>query len=159
MGAFGAQTVRTPSLDGIAAHGMRFTAAYAPVPLTLPSHVSMLSGWLPVQHSVRTNDGYRVPESVPLVAEALRGAGYRTAAVVGSAVLRASTGIGRGFDRFDDDMGRATERRGGEVVRRAAEWLATVGSQRYFLWVHLYDPHLPYDAPEPFAQRVPAAPV
>jgi arylsulfatase A-like enzyme/tetratricopeptide (TPR) repeat protein len=151
VGAYGSQTVKTPALDSVAAHGMRFSAAYAVVPLTLPSHVSMLSGRLAVAHTVRTNDGYRVPESVPLVAEALHRAGYRTAAFVGSAVLKSSTGLGRGFDRFDDDMGQAAERRGGEVVRRATEWLATIGTNRYFLWVHLNDPHLPYDAPEPFA--------
>ncbi len=149
VGAYGS-LVRTPALDRLAAEGVRFDAAYAPVPLTLPSHVSMFSGRLPVEHTVRTNDGYRVPDGVPLAAEALRRAGYRTAAFVGSAVLRSSTGIGRGFERFDDEMGNGAERRGADVVARAVEWLDGVGDAPFFLWVHLYDPHLPYDAPEPF---------
>lgn len=153
VGAYGSRTVRTPALDRLASDGLRFDAAYATVPLTLPSHVSILSGRLPVEHTVRTNDGYQVPDSVPLVAEALRADGYRTAAFVGSAVLRASTGIARGFERFDDETGTSGERRGAEVVERAGEWLRGIGEEPFFLWVHLYDPHLPYDAPEPFATQ------
>lgn len=151
VGAYGSKIARTPALDSVAAKGIRFNAAYATVPLTLPSHTSILSGRLPVEHSVRTNDGYRVPDNVPLVAETLRRTGYRTAAFVGSVVLRSSTGIGRGFDLFDDDMGQRAERPGGEVVQRAMKWLGSVGGARFFIWVHLNDPHLPYDAPEPFA--------
>jgi len=158
VGAYGSKIVRTPALDSIAAQGIRFNAAYATVPLTLPSHLSILSGRLPVEHSVRTNDGYRVPDDVPLVAETLRRTGYRTAAFVGSVVLRSSTGIGRGFDLFDDDMGQRAERPGGEVVQRAIEWLGSVGRDRFFIWVHLNDPHLPYDAPEPFATEYSAHP-
>ncbi len=153
VGVYGSRAVRTPALDRLASEGLRFDAAYATVPLTLPSHVSILSGRLPVEHSVRTNDGYQVPDGVPLVAEALRGAGYRTAAFVGSAVLRASTGLARGFERFDDATGTSGERRGAEVVERAGRWLGDVGTEPFFLWVHLYDPHLPYDAPEPFASE------
>lgn len=158
VGAYGSRTVRTPALDRLASEGLRFDAAYATVPLTLPSHVSILSGQLPVEHTVRTNDGYQVPESVPLVAEALRGAGYRTAAFVGSAVLRASTGIARGFERFDDETGKSGERPGAVVVERAGDWLGGIGEAPFFLWVHLYDPHLPYDAPEPFAGQYPGRP-
>jgi arylsulfatase A-like enzyme/Flp pilus assembly protein TadD len=153
VGAYGARGVRTSALDGLAASGVRFDAAYAVVPLTLPSHVSMLSGRLPVEHSVRTNDGYRVPDGVPLVAEALRAAGFRTAAFVGSIVVRGSTGLARGFERYDDDLGGAPERRAEAVVESAARWLRDVGEAPFFLWVHLYDPHLPYAAPEPFAAQ------
>ncbi len=150
VGAYGAKTVLTPAIDSIAAHGIRFTAAYSTVPLTLPSHLSILSGRLPVEHSVRSNDGYHVPNSVPLVAEALGRSGYRTAAFVGSSVLRSSTGISRGFQLYDDDMGQAAERPGGEVVRRAIQWLQTLRGEPFFLWVHLNDPHLPYNPPEPY---------
>jgi arylsulfatase A-like enzyme/predicted Zn-dependent protease len=153
VGAYGATALATPALDELAARGTRFTAAYATVPLTLPSHVSMLSGLLPLEHSVRTNDGYRVPDDVPIVAEALREAGYRTAAVVGSAVLRGGTGISRGFETFDDEVGADGARRAAEVVTAAASWLDAVGTQPFFLWVHLFDPHLPYDPPEPFASK------
>ena len=150
VGAYGAKTVLTPAIDSIAAHGIRFTAAYSTVPLTLPSHVSILSGRLPVEHSVRSNDGYHVPNSVPLVAETLGRSGYRTAAFVGSSVLRSSTGISRGFQLYDDDMGQAAERPGGEVVERAIQWLRTLRGEPFFLWVHLNDPHLPYNPPEPY---------
>jgi arylsulfatase A-like enzyme/Tfp pilus assembly protein PilF len=158
VGAYGSTAVRTPALDAIAADGIRFSAAYATVPLTLPSHASMLSGRLPVAHTVRTNDGYRVPSEVPLVAETLRQAGFRTAAFVGSIVLGSATGIDRGFETFDDDMGQKAERRCEEVVQRAASWLSTVGPDRYLLWVHMNDPHLPYDPPEPFASEYGASP-
>lgn len=153
VGAYGAGSVPTPALDRLAAEGVRFTAAYAPAPLTLPAHASILSGQLPIEHTVRSNDGYRVPADVPLVSEALRAAGYRTAAVIGSAVLRAETGIGRGFETFDDRVGPAGARRAGEVIDNALGWLETVRDQSFFLWVHLFDPHLPYDPPEPFASR------
>lgn len=153
VGAYGFRTVPTPALDNLAAQGTRFTAAYATVPLTLPAHVSMLSGRLPVEHSVRTNDGYRVSHEVPMVAEALRAAGYRTAAFVGSAVLRRETGIARGFDVFDDNVGPGGARRAADVVAAASTWLDSAGSHPFFLWVHLFDPHLPYDPPEPFASR------
>jgi tetratricopeptide (TPR) repeat protein len=153
VGAYGSRVVPTSVLDSLAAQGTRFTAAYATAPLTLPAHVSMLSGQLPVEHTVRTNDGYRIPDTVPLVAESLRAAGYRTAAVVGSAVLRGATGIARGFEIFDDRVGPAGARRAADVIAAAGAWLDTVGAQPFFLWVHLFDPHLPYDPPEPFASR------
>jgi choline-sulfatase len=150
VGAYGSKTVLTPAIDSVAAHGIRFDAAYSTVPLTLPSHLSILSGRLPVEHSVRSNDGYRVPDNVPLVAEALEHSGYRTAAFVGSSVLRSSTGISRGFQLYDDDMGQAAERPGGEVVRRTIDWLQSIKEEPFFLWMHLNDPHLPYNPPEPY---------
>ena len=150
VGAYGSKTVPTPAIDSLAAHGIRFDAAYSTVPLTLPSHVSILSGRLPIEHSVRTNDGYHVPKSIPLVAETLAHFGFRTAAFVGSYVLRSSTGISRGFQLYDDDMGQAAERPCGEVIRRVNQWLPSVKSDPFFVWVHLNDPHLPYTPPEPY---------
>lgn len=154
LGAYGARHVATPALDRLAGEGVRFDAAYAVAPLTLPSHVSMLSGWLPAAHGVRTNDAFRVPPGVPLVAESLRDAGYETAAFVGSFVLGRRTGIDRGFAHFDDEVGTAGERRGEDVVRRAAEWLARRQTGRpFFVWVHLFDPHLDYEPPEPYRSQ------
>jgi len=150
VGAYGSRTVPTPAIDSLAAHGIRFNAAYSAVPLTLPSHLSILSGRLPIENSVRSNDGYHVPESVPLVAASLARSGYRTAAFVGSSILRSTTGISRGFQLFDDDMGQAAERPGGEVIRRANQWLATINGEPFFIWVHLNDPHLPYKPPDPY---------
>jgi arylsulfatase A-like enzyme/Flp pilus assembly protein TadD len=158
VGAYGGRTVKTPALDRLAESGRRFAAAYAVAPLTLPSHVSMLSGRLPVEHGVRTNDGYRVPEATPLVADTLRRAGFRTAAFVGSTVVRGATGLARGFEQYDDRMGGAPERRAELVVGRATQWLATVGDAPFFVWIHLYDPHLPYAAPEAFASAHPKQP-
>ena len=154
LGAYGARQIETPALDRLAREGIRFAAAYAVAPLTLPSHVSMLSGWLPAAHGVRTNDAFSVPAGVPLVAESLRDAGYNTAAFVGAFVLGRRTGIARGFAHFDDEVGPAGERRGDEVVRRAREWLARRDPDRpFFAWVHLFDPHLDYDPPEPYRSR------
>jgi arylsulfatase A-like enzyme/Tfp pilus assembly protein PilF len=153
VGAYGAQDVGTPWLDRIAREGLRFDAAYATVPLTLPSHVSMLSGLLPAAHTVRTNDGFRVPDGVPLVAEALRGTGYDTAAIVGAYVVRAGTGLGRGFNHYDDAVGPGGERRGSEVSALARAWLAKPRSRPWFLWLHFFDPHLQYDPPEPYRSR------
>ncbi len=155
VGAYGARTVRTPALDRIASSGILFSNAYATVPLTLPSHLSILSGRLPVEHTVRTNDGYQLPINVPLVSETLRRSGYATAAFVGSAVLRSSTGISRGFDHYDDDMHGAGERRCGEVVDRALGWFSHLPTRDFFVWVHLNDPHLPYKAPAGFASKYP----
>jgi arylsulfatase A-like enzyme/Tfp pilus assembly protein PilF len=151
VGAYGSGRARTPTLDALAANGIRFDAACATAPLTLPSHVSMLSGLLPVAHTVRTNDGYRVPTGVTLVSEHLASAGYRTGAFVGAAVLRRDTGIDRGFQTFDD-TGELAERRAGAVIERAMAWLRAGKARPFFLWVHLYDPHLPYDPPAPHTE-------
>ena len=151
VGVYGDPNARTPSLDALAARGIRFDAAYATAPLTLPSHVSILSGLLPVTHSVRTNDGYRVPDGITLVGRSLQEVGYRTAAFVGAMVLRRETGIDHGFQVFDDDMGALPERRADAVVQRAVAWLQSVDSAPTFVWVHLYDPHLPYDPPTRYA--------
>ena len=150
VGAYGARDVATPALDRLAREGVRFDAAYATVPLTLPSHATILSGWLPAAHSVRTNDGYRVPPEVPLVAQSLREAGYDTGAVVGAFVLRRATGLARGFALYVDDMGPRGERRAGEVAARARQWLEQPRSVPWFLWVHFFDAHLDYDPPEPY---------
>ncbi len=153
VGVYGARDLETPAFDRLAGEGVRFEHAYATAPLTLPSHVSMMSGLLPPTHTVRTNDGFHVPDQVPLVAEALRNAGYATGAVVGSFVLRGATGLRRGFASYDDDVGADGERRGHEVEARAGAWLEQPRSTPWFLWVHFFDPHLTYDPPEP--QRSP----
>jgi choline-sulfatase len=152
VGVYGG-SVDTPTLDRLAKEGIRFEAAASTVPLTLPAHVSMLSGRLPVAHTVRTNDGFDVPREVVLVSESLKEAGYETAAFVGASVLRSETGIGRGFDLFDDDVGSRGERRGEAVADRTVAWLQRTPQQPFFLWVHFYDPHAEYDPPEPYRSR------
>ena len=143
----------TPAIDGLAARGVRFTNARATAPLTLPSHVSIMTGLLPPAHGVRENGVVFRPRQ-PTLARAFRDAGYRTAAFVGAYVLDARFGVADGFEQYDDRVPRdpdaaerlEAERRGSEVVDAALGWLQAAPSP-YFLWVHLYDPHAPYEPP------------
>lgn len=153
VGVYGARDVETPALDRLASEGVRFEAAYVTVPLTLPSHVSMLTGQLPVSHSVRGNDALRVPEQAPLVASMLQAAGYETAAFVSSAVLSRASGLDRGFDVYDDRVDATGERPAVAVAAEVVKWLATERDKPFFLWVHFYDAHLPYAPPEPYRTR------
>jgi choline-sulfatase len=146
----------TPSIDALALGGARFDAARTVVPLTLPSHVTIMTGQLPLVHHVRENGVVFKPGPPPL-AGMLHDAGYRTGAFVGAYVLNRVFGLAQGFDVYDDrvprdpNLGRQLEaqRRGSEVVDAALAWLRDV-QQPFFLWVHLYDPHAPYDPPAEF---------
>jgi arylsulfatase A-like enzyme len=165
-GARGSEAAVTPALDALGRRGAVFLDATAHAPLTLPSHTSILTGRYPPTHGVHDNGGFHLAADVPTVATALHDAGFHTAAFVSSFVLRASAGLARGFDVYDDRFegaGRAhqtasaLERRGPEVAREAARWLAAA-APRFFLWVHFYDPHAPYDPPPAFASRFPGHP-
>ena len=164
VGCYGASGARTPHLDTIAAKGVRFAAAFSPVPLTLPAHATLLSGRDPHAHGVRHNSIHRLPPGVPVLAERLASAGYATAAVVAARVLDRRFGLDRGFARYDDDVRGVApgpigfaERPANEVVDAALSWLATA-PVRFFLWVHLYDPHRPYAPPPGFASGFAARP-
>ncbi|HKB15987.1 MAG TPA: sulfatase-like hydrolase/transferase [Planctomycetota bacterium] len=154
LGCYGSPGARTPVLDGLAREGVLFETAISPVPLTLPAHVSLLSGRLPPGHGVRVN-GQRVPESLPTLASVLADRGYATAAFVGAAIVGTGTGLQRGFARFDREFilsapGARAERRAGEVNAAALEWADGLAGRRpYFAWVHYYDPHDPYEPPAP----------
>ncbi len=102
VGAYGNTTGLTPTLDGLAAAGLRYTHAFSHAPMTLPAHASILTGRIPIRHGIRNNGGYRLGEDVPTLATVLRGAGYRTGAFVGAFVLDARYGLSRGFDNYDD---------------------------------------------------------
>jgi choline-sulfatase len=154
LGAYGSAKGLTPALDRFAQGATRFTAAVTQVPLTLPAHATILTGLHPAKHGVRTNDGFRLGAGVPTLAEALRARGYATGAFIGGYPLRTSSGLARGFDRYDDDFLRAAgavERPADEVVRSAVAWIDGRQSQPFFAWLHLYDPHSPYTPPAPFA--------
>jgi len=163
LGAYGYASASTPHFDALARRGILFTKAFTPAPLTLPSHVSLFSGLYPFRHGVLVNGTDSVPGRVLLLASELRSEGFATGAAVGSVVLRSETGIARGFDFFDESFAAnakprpgqlaAAERRGEEVVESAGRWLDGLGKERFFLWVHLYDPHAPYDPPEPYGER------
>lgn len=149
-----------PTLSALAAEGVRFTAARTAVPLTLPSHTTLLTGQRPPQHGVRLN-GQTLAADVPTLATALSGAGYRTAAFVGAYALDRRFGLARGFSTYDDQVTRdwdaaerlEAERPAGAVVDAAIAWLDRAPADPFFLWVHLYDPHAPYAPPEPYRTR------
>jgi arylsulfatase A-like enzyme/Tfp pilus assembly protein PilF len=148
-----ARTVETPAFNAIAARGRRFTQAYATVPETLPSHTSMMTGLYPAGHGVHEN-GRRVSDDTPLLAERLEAAGYRTAAFVSTFTLARRFGLARGFEVYDDQWrADAVERSSRETTDRALALLDRRAGSPLFLWVHYNDPHAPYDPPEPFRSR------
>jgi choline-sulfatase len=150
LGCYGASRASTPHLDALARRGVRFDAALSPAPLTLPAHASLFSGSVPRRHGARDNSGFTVGAGVPLLAETLRRAGYDTRAFVSSYVLDRGTGLARGFAQYDDTL--REERDAGRTVDAAIASIPTLAGP-FFLWVHLYDPHLPYAAPEPYASK------
>lgn len=145
--------VETPSFDAIAGRGRRFRQAYATSPQTLPSHASMMTGLYPAAHGIHENARY-LPRDTTLLAERLRKEGYRTAAFVSAYPLAAQFGLARGFEVYDDDMGNGrSERSARETTDRALSYLEKADARPLFLWVHFFEPHHPYEPPEPFRSR------
>ena len=151
---------KTPNLDALAARGVLFTHATAQVPLTLPSHACIMTGAYPTVHGLRDMGGFVLDKSHPTIASLTQAAGFQTAAVVGSRAVARHFGLAHGFDTYDDDMGPQTEegklpgifaeRRAGVVTDHALDWLKQNAQRKFFLWAHYYDPHAPYDPPEPY---------
>ncbi len=164
LGCYGRLGAATPSLDALARGGVLFENALSPAPITLVSHATMLTGLAPRRHGVRDNAGFRLDGSHPTLATILKANGYRTAAAVSSAVLDRSTGIGRGFDTFDDRVRVGArselnfEERAASQVTAAARGLLDSLQPPFFLWVHYYDPHAPYVPPPSFRTRFKANP-
>ena len=157
---YGYGGVATPALDALRRDAVLFAQAFTPAPLTLPAHASLMTGLLPPQHGVRDNSGYRLGPEVSTLAELLRQHGYRCGGFVSAFVLREGTGIGSGFEVWDDDVGTATrstmadlQRPGPETLSAALAWLAAVRDEPFFLFLHLYEPHTPWSPPEPAASR------
>ena len=164
LGCYGATRAMTPALDGLARRGVRFDAALSPAPLTAPAHASLLTGRVPRRHGVRDNAGFPLAADVPTLAEQLARAGYDTRAFVSSFVLDRSVGLARGFAQYDDAV-RVGDRRAFAYEERSARQtidaaLASLPklATPFFLWVHLYDPHLPYVPPEPYASKLAGRP-
>jgi choline-sulfatase len=161
--AYGYQKVRTPAIDALAADGVVFERAYAHVPQTLPSHASMLTGLLPFEHGVRDNLGFAVKPYERMVQQLLRERGYTTGGFVSAYVLRKETGIGAGFDAYDSDFPATSpelsvgqvQRDGAQTVDHATRWMAQAASDRFFLFLHLYEPHVPYTPPSRYASYAP----
>jgi arylsulfatase A-like enzyme/Flp pilus assembly protein TadD len=159
VGCYGAQTVKTPTLDALAQDGVVFERAISQVPLTWPSHAVILTGTYPFQNGVQDFTGQPLAQQFRTVSQAFQKAGYATGAVVSAFVLDRSWGLARGFDFYDDAFSAETfekkdaglvDRRAGESVAHAIAWLKKTPRRPFFLWLHLYDPHSPYDPPEPY---------
>jgi len=161
LGCYGYSKIETPNLDRIARQGVLFENAVAPAPLTAPSHACMMTGLYPTAHKVRNTGGFVLSPSEPTLAKLLQDQGWDTAAFVGSSVLKRRFGFNQGFPVYDDEMptpakGSAQaepERRANEVLDRAVKWLDAQSGKPFFLWVHVYDPHIPYDPPAPFREK------
>jgi len=155
VGAYGAARAATPSLDALAAHGVRFDRAQTAVPLTGPSHATILTGQYPPAHGVRGNVVFSLGTRYPTAASRLKRLGYHTAAFVGAYPVAAAFGFNQGFDTFDESFHESApgeqgaERRANDVSDAALRWLADA-PRPFFAWLHYYDPHAPYDPPEPF---------
>jgi arylsulfatase A-like enzyme/Tfp pilus assembly protein PilF len=171
LGAYGGAAGLTPTLDRLATTGIRYANAYSHVPMTLPAHTSILTGLMPAHHGVHNNVSYRLGDRVPTLATVLQGAGYRTGAFVGAFVLDARFGLNRGFDVYDDRLPtnagevsfQFVQRRADEVLRAAGDWVLEADEHPaaaaahpapgpWFCWVHLFDPHTPYDAPAEYRE-------
>lgn len=167
LGCYGHSGGATPRLDALAARGVRFAHAYAPAPLTLPSHATILTGIYPPGHGVRANGEFRLSSDARTAAEILRERGYQTAAFVASFVLDARFGLDQGFELYDftaertpaSHSGGHPERSARSVTESALQWLRARASNRpFFLWVHYFDPHAPYAPPPSSASRFPGDP-
>jgi len=156
IGCYGNAQALTPVLDSLAREGVLFEQAYAPVAMTLPSHASLFTGLYPPEHGLHTNGRGRLPTQLPTLAESLTKQGYQTAGFVASFILHSKFGLNRGFQTYDDDMAGGEVfgheahlvRNGKQMVDAALSWLQLRSQKPFFCWVHLYDPHEPYDAHE-----------
>ncbi len=166
LGCYGYEQIETPNIDRLAAEGTLYERCYTPVPITLPSHLSILTGTYPAYHGVRENNGFYVAPELTTLAEILSREGYATAAFVGAYPLDSQTGLDQGFEFYDDNypssleqgrhpalQGFFDERPAAEVVRSALEWLARGDDRPFFLWTHFFDPHQPQAPPSPYRER------
>jgi len=167
IGCYGYKQIKTPNIDGLAADGTRFERALAVVPVTLPSHSTMLTGTYPMLSGIHDFSGNKLSPQQPTLAAVLKQSGYSTGAVIGSAVLDSRFGLNRGFDFYYDhfEFSRLEEanldemeRPGNVVADLALDWLGKNSSKKFFLWMHLYDPHYPYRPPEPYSREYAAHP-
>ena len=162
VGCYGYKAAETPNLDQLAAEGARFERAFTPVPITLPSHAAIFTGTYPMYSGMHDFSGNNLNPQQPTMASLLKQEGYATGAVLGSAVLDSRFGLNQGFDFYYDhfDFSRLDEanldemeRPGNVVADEALKWLKGHAQKKFFLWMHLYDPHHPYTPPAPYSER------
>lgn len=159
--AYGYSKISTPGIDTFRGDSILFERAYAHCPLTLVSHASVFTGVLPAEHGIRDNLGYNLNPKIPTLAETLKAKGYATGAAVSALVLRGETGIKRGFDFWDDSidldttaLSIARSQRSGEETRQIAEkWIGEHKATPFFFFLHIYEPHTPYEPVEPFKSK------
>ena len=180
LGSYGGRAI-TPNLDRLAQHGARFTFAHSHAVVTLPSHASILTGRYPYEHGIRDNTGYRLAQTQATAATRLKAQGFVTGAFIGGFPLDRRFGLGIGFDTYDDNLDSSRipgasageranpsasgseranedrERRADAVVSSALDWIGRQ-SGKWFVWVHVYDPHVTYDPPAEWKTRFPADP-
>jgi arylsulfatase A-like enzyme/Tfp pilus assembly protein PilF len=167
IGCYGYSEVKTPTMDMFASRGVKFEKCFAQTPLTLPSHTSLLTGTYPPFHGVRDNGGFLVPQEMNTLAEILQQNGYQTSAFVAAYVLDSKWGLDQGFDYYFDNFDLSkyktislghVQRPGNEVLDEVIPWLEEHKQQRFFTWIHLYDPHTPYVPPSPYGEMYPNQP-
>jgi len=158
IGIYGYEKNETPNMDALGRNGVFFYQAFCHVPLTLPSHCTLFTGTLPLFHGVRDN-GYRLPAFNITLAQIMKENGYQTAAFVGAFPLDSRFGLDNGFDVYDDSYGSKNivrdlsfiERKAEEVNSRAIDWITKNKDKKFFIWIHYFDPHTPYDPPLPYS--------
>jgi arylsulfatase A-like enzyme/predicted Zn-dependent protease len=164
---YGFPTIETPFMDLFASQGIQFERCIAQTPLTLPSHATILTGTHPLFHGVRDNGGFLVPQELATLAEIFKERGYQTAAFVAAYVLDSKWGLNQGFDFYFDnfDLSRfqkislgSVQRPADEVMDETLSWLEKQKKEKFFAWIHLYDPHTPYEPPSPYDQKYPGRP-
>lgn len=157
LSCYGYPRKTTPNIDDLAKEGILFENVISPVPLTLPGHASMLTGTIPPYHGVHNNTDYKLASSNVTLAERLKEAGYTTSAFISAFVLDSQFGLNQGFDTYNDDFedrhmaANISERKAAEVSRLGAGWLENNRDRDFFLFLHYYDPHNPYEPPQPFS--------
>ncbi len=163
LSCYSERYVQTPNLDAIAREGVIFNKCISQVPLTLPAHTSILSGTYPFYHRVRDNGGFVVPIQLTLISEILKEQEFKTSAFIAAFVLHSKWGLNQGFDLYSDALDTTktnkislgeVQKRAGPVLHDAREWISEHNKEKFFCWIHLYDPHTPYDPPSPFNQGV-----
>jgi choline-sulfatase len=167
VGAYGDAAASTPALDGLARDGVLVEDAVVQVPQTRPSHASLLTGLLPYEHGIRDNFSPPLDPAHPTLATLLRKRGYATGAFIGAYPVSRDSGLDQGFEVFDDPFSgvpggglrlERSARPAGSVVDAALRWLSGLGSRPFFVWVHVFDPHAPYEPPSPYRERFARAP-
>src|SRR5215813_12696161 len=162
LGCYGYTQIHTPNIDSLSADGIRFDRAYTSVPVTLPSHTTIFTGTYPIYSGMHDFAANKLNATQPTLASVLKEHGYVTGAVVASAVLDSRFGLNRGFDFYYDhfDFSRLQEsnidemeRPGNVVADVVLDWLGKNYRSKFFLWMHLYDPHFPYHPPPPYSEE------